>query len=93
MGRVGLSKVLGRAAMDKKFLNRLSKNPAAAARSIKVKLSPTELASLKQLSLKNLRLFSTDVRKNELAFFDQQQQQQQQSSKRRRIASSSRRRR
>ncbi|HYE26769.1 MAG TPA: Os1348 family NHLP clan protein [Allosphingosinicella sp.] len=79
MSKQDLSKVLGRAMLDKEFAASLRKDPAAAAKSMRARLTAQELSAVKDISLTQFKSVS-DVLRNKLgeaAFFDQQQVQQQ----------------
>jgi hypothetical protein len=78
MTQVGMSKVLGRALLDREFATKLQKDPASAAKSIGASLSTTEQKSIKDLSVAHMGSVSDILRKRlpTAAFFDQQQQQQ-----------------
>jgi hypothetical protein len=78
MSKQDLSKVLGRAMLDKEFSAKLQKDPAAAARSMRARLTPEELGAVKDISSTQFKSVS-DVLRNKLgeaAFFDQNQNQQ-----------------
>jgi hypothetical protein len=79
MTKEDLSKVIGRALMDKTFAAQVQKDPQAAAKSIGANLSPDETKSLADVSTGHLETVSNSLRSkmNPKAFFDQQQQQQQ----------------
>jgi hypothetical protein len=79
MTQVGMSKVLGRALLDREFATKLQKDPATAAKSIGASLTPAEQKSVKDLSVAHMNTVSDMLRKRlpSAAFFDQQQQQQQ----------------
>jgi hypothetical protein len=79
MSKQDLSKVIGRALLDKTFAADLKKNPAAAAKSIGAKLSADEVQALSDLSASHIKAVSSLLRKklDPVAWWDQQQQQQQ----------------
>jgi hypothetical protein len=72
MSREGLTSVLGRAAIDPQYLDRLQQNPEAAVAEINADLSPDELMEVKRLDFGALKQFNDQValRKNLAAFFD-----------------------
>jgi hypothetical protein len=79
MSKEALSKVVGRAMLDRDFAAQLAKDPAAAAKSINAKLTKDELSALSDVSATHMKAVSNLLKKQlgKQAIFDQQQQQQQ----------------
>ncbi len=74
MSKEDLSKVLGRALLDHKFLDEVQKDPAAAAKSIGAMLTPEEEKALRDLSLGQIHKVAASLRADlpTGSFFDQQ---------------------
>jgi hypothetical protein len=58
MSREAMAFILGRACIDEKFLELLKKDPQAAAKNMKMQLTPDELSALQGLDFKGLDAFS-----------------------------------
>lgn len=78
MSNERLATLLGRAVMDAKFATKLSRNPAAAAKSMGILLSGKEVTALREVSAPKLTEVASGLRGKlgARAIFDQQQQQQ-----------------
>jgi hypothetical protein len=77
--KAALAKVIGRAVLHKEFAEALKADPAAAANSIGVHLTPAQVKAVGNISLADVSTVSDKLRGplGNAAFFDQQQQQQQ----------------
>jgi hypothetical protein len=67
MSQDALLKVLGRAALDPTFLTQLKKDPAAAAKSAGVSLTPDHLNQLNKVDFNGLSEFGKQVEAKKLA--------------------------
>lgn len=71
MSREGLASLLGRAALDRKFLEHLKKDPKGAAARHNVELTPEELKAVGGLDFEALTEFHESVQTQKAAtFFD-----------------------
>jgi len=66
MSREALAWILGRAALDARYLARLKRNPVAAAKEMKVKLRPDQKRKLKSMDYKSLGEFNKLIKNKRL---------------------------
>ena len=67
MAKEALTLLLGRAALDEKFLEELAKDPKKAAQSARVDLSHEEITALKAIDYNGLKELQRSIKSKQIA--------------------------
>ena len=77
VNKAHIATVVGHAICSKTFAEQLQKDPAAAAKSVKVDLNTAEISAIKGINMSQLATAGSSIRGQlgDAAILDQQQQQ------------------